>query len=144
MRREIRRRSVSSCVSPVLWCLCLRQTRHLHAPASQPRQHVVELRQFHLQPAFPGPRPEGKNVEDELGPIDDLDVELFFEVSLLRRRKILIENDGVRVVRCDGSREFTDFPEPMRVAASTLPRVWMTRSTTVAPRTVGKLRQLLQ
>ena len=29
------------------------QPGHLHAPAGQPRQQVIQLRQFHLQAAFP-------------------------------------------------------------------------------------------
>ena len=42
------------------------QLRHLHASSGQSRQHVFELRQFHLQLAFARSRVAGKDVEDQL------------------------------------------------------------------------------
>ena len=47
------------------------QPGHLDAPAGQARQQVVQLRELHLQAAFPGARAAGENVEDQLRAIDD-------------------------------------------------------------------------
>ena len=44
-----------------------------------------ELRQFHLQLAFAGPRVPGKDVEDELGAIEHAAGKRSFEVAQLRR-----------------------------------------------------------
>ncbi len=46
------------------------ELRHLDAPATQPRQHVLKLCQLHLQLTFTGARVLGKDVQDELRPVD--------------------------------------------------------------------------
>src|ERR1039458_7661332 len=61
------------------------QTRHLHAMPAEARQDVVQLRQFHLQAAFPSVRARSKNVENQLRAVDDFAADGFFEVALLRR-----------------------------------------------------------
>jgi len=74
----------------------------------KPRQHVVELGQFNLQPALTCSRPAGEDIENELRAVDDLDLQLFFQIALLRRRQILIENDYRRAGRGDGSRQLAN------------------------------------
>ena len=46
------------------------QLRHGFASPGQPRQHVLELRQLHLQLAFAGAGVARKNVEDELRAVE--------------------------------------------------------------------------
>ena len=53
--------------------------------ALQPWQQMVQLRRLHLQPAFLGARALGKDVEDQLGAVDDLHLELLLQVALLPR-----------------------------------------------------------
>ena len=55
----------------------------------------MQLRQLHLQLTFAGAGVAGKDVEDELRPIQYPDVELALQVALLRRREFVIENDHV-------------------------------------------------
>ncbi len=52
--------------------------------------------EFHLQAAFPGTRAAGEDIEDQLRSIDYLDPDFFLQIALLRRRKVLIEDDHVR------------------------------------------------
>src|SRR5207248_167353 len=53
--------------------------------ALQPGQQVMQLRRLHLQAALLGAGALGKDVEDQLGAIDDFHIELALEVSLLPR-----------------------------------------------------------
>jgi len=70
--------------------------RHFYAAPSQSWKHVFELRQFHLQLSFTSACVAGKDVEDELGPVDDANVKLALQVALLRRSEFMIENHQVR------------------------------------------------
>ncbi len=78
------------------------QLRHLHAVPGQPRHHVLQLRQLDLQLAFAGARMPRKNVEDELRAVDHAPLNDFFNIALLRRTEIVIEEQHVGVDR--GSR----------------------------------------
>src|SRR5579863_2599741 len=82
------------------------KTRHCCALASQPRQHVVELRKLHLQLAFAAPRVLSKNIENELRPIDHPAFSDRFNVPLLHRREIAVENDERRFVCGSFSTDF--------------------------------------
>ena len=75
------------------------QPGHFGAPAGQPGQQVVELRQFHLQAAFAGSGPGSEDVEDELGAIDDLGIEGLLEVALLGGGQVVVEDDDVDATR---------------------------------------------
>ena len=59
------------------------QAGHRRAMSGQARQQVVELREFDLQLAFPGPRAAGEDIEDQLGAVEDFTVERLFEIALL-------------------------------------------------------------
>src|SRR5437868_11087316 len=71
-------------------------SRHLGAMSGEPRQHVVELRQLDLQPAFPGACTAGEDIENDLGAVDDLDPKLLFEIALLSRCQVAVEDDQRR------------------------------------------------
>ncbi len=73
---------------------------------SQPRQHVLQLRQFHLQLAFPGARVPRKNVENELGAVDHPPLDDFFNIALLRGAEIVIEKKNVGIGRSGRARDF--------------------------------------
>ena len=62
------------------------ELRHLRAAPGQPRQHVLKLRQFHLELAFTGARVAGKDVENQLGAIDHAAVELALQIAQLGGR----------------------------------------------------------
>jgi len=51
--------------------------------AAHPREVVVELRELHLELPFRARRVLGKDVEDQLGTVDDPCVEGVLEVALL-------------------------------------------------------------
>jgi hypothetical protein len=59
----------------------------------QPWQKILQLRQLDLQPSFAAARPLRKNVEDQLGSIEDFAREQILQVATLRGRKFIIEND---------------------------------------------------
>ncbi len=71
------------------------QLRHFHAPSGQSRQHIFELRQFHLQLAFTGSGMAREDIQNQLRPIDDAGVNNALDIALLRRRKIVIEENQI-------------------------------------------------
>jgi len=85
------------------------QARHLHAASGQARQQIVELCQFDLQTAFPGTRTRGEDIEDQLSPIDDFGREQFFQITLLGRRQVLVEDHDVDFSGNHGGGQFLDF-----------------------------------
>jgi hypothetical protein len=85
------------------------QTGHFRASSGKARQQVIELCQFHLQAAFPRPGAGGKDVQNELGAIDHLRVERLFQVALLGRCQVLVEDDRIDVPGLYRGRDFDDF-----------------------------------
>ena len=81
------------------------QLRHFDSASAQPRQHVLQLRQFHLQLAFPRPRMFRKNIEDQLGAVDHPGVDQLFDVALLRSGEIVIEQKQIGGDRSGGARD---------------------------------------
>jgi hypothetical protein len=71
------------------------QARQGGARADQPRQKVLELCELDLPLAFARSRAAGEDVKDELGAIDDLPFETILELTQLRRRQLVVEDDGV-------------------------------------------------
>ena len=59
----------------------------------QPGQHVFQLGEFHLQFSLPCPGALGENVQDQLGSVNDLEVDTVGERADLGRVQILVEND---------------------------------------------------
>ena len=135
MRVRMRRRSVSSLVSPGPRVPMPPPSRDSAVPApDQPRQQVLQLRQLHLQLAFPRARAPGEDVEDELRAIDDLAADRLFDVPQLRRRQLVVEDDDVDV-GFGGRRAPASaiLPAPRNVDGSGFGRSCSTRSTTSAP-----------
>ena len=62
---------------------------------------MPELSQLDLKLSFAGACAARKNVEDQLGPVDDPATNLSLNVPLLRRREVLIENHdlGLELLR---------------------------------------------
>jgi hypothetical protein len=58
------------------------------------------LRQFHLQLAFTAAGVAGKNIQDELGAVDDARVDFIFNIALLGRGKLVVDQHQVGM---DGS-----------------------------------------
>ena len=82
MRWRMRRRSVSSLVSPGPRVPMPPPSRDSAvAGADQARQQVLQLRELDLQLAFARPRAPREDVEDELRAIDDLALEALLEVA---------------------------------------------------------------
>ena len=73
------------------------QLRHGFAAPGQPRQHVFELRQLHLQLALACTGVAGEDVEDQLRPVEHAARQRSLEVAQLRGRQVVIEKDQVRV-----------------------------------------------
>ena len=77
---------------------------HFHAPACEPWQHVLQLGKFDLQLAFAGFRVPRKNIENELRAVNDAPLDDPFDIALLRRAEVVIEQKhiGVNGSRCAG------------------------------------------
>src|SRR5438132_2198989 len=61
------------------------------------RQEMMQLRRFHLQAAFLGASSLREDVEDQLGAVDHLEVELFLQVALLAWGELFVEDEQVEV-----------------------------------------------
>ena len=85
------------------------QPRHRRAVPGQPRQQIVQLRQLHLQLAFPRARPPRENIQDQLGPVEHLDVQRPLQIALLRGRQIAVENDHRGVVKMNLALQLLHF-----------------------------------
>ena len=68
------------------------QPRHRRAVAGQAGQQIIQLRQLHLQLAFARARAPREDIQDELGPVENLDVQRFFQIALLGRRQLVVED----------------------------------------------------
>ena len=82
------------------------QLRHFYSAPAQTRQHVLQLRQFHLQLAFARSRMFRENVEDELGAVNHPGVDQFLDVALLRSREVVIEQQQISGDRGGGAGNF--------------------------------------
>ena len=71
------------------------QLRHFDSASAQPGQHVLQLRQLHLQLALTGAGVFGKDIEDELSAVDHSRVNQFLDIALLRRREVVIEKQQI-------------------------------------------------
>ena len=71
------------------------QPRHLDAAAGKAGQQVIELRQFHLEPALARAGAGCEDVEYQLSAVDNPGSNRFFQVALLGGRELTIEDDDV-------------------------------------------------
>ena len=67
------------------------------APAAQPGQAVAQQCELDLGLALGAPGVLGEDVEDHRGPVDGGAAEELLEVAVLRRRQLVVEDDGVGV-----------------------------------------------
>ena len=74
----------------------------------QPRHRVLELGELDLEMSLVGLGVSGEDVENHLGPIDDLDLEDPLQVSRLGRSQVVIEDDDVGFVSLDQFLELFD------------------------------------
>jgi len=86
-------------------------TRQVGPQTSKAREHVMKLRQLHLNLAFPRAGALREDVEDKLGAVDHLHIqpEDLAEIATLRGRKIVIENHKVGVGLATFRGQFLDF-----------------------------------
>jgi hypothetical protein len=84
------------------------ELRHLNASSGKARQHVFKLCQFNLQLAFSAAGMAGKNIKNELGAIDDPRIYFFFNIALLGRRKLMIDENQIGI---NGNHSTGDFLE---------------------------------
>ena len=82
------------------------------APAAEPLLHVAELGQLDLRLALLGLRVLGEDVEDQRGPVDDLDLEPVLEVAQLARRELAVADHGVRAGGRDDLADGVDLAAP--------------------------------
>src|SRR5262249_19480528 len=88
------------------------ETGHRRTLSGQPRQQIIELRQFHLQLSFPAARMPRENVENELRPIDDAACGGRFDIALLHGREITVEDDQRSTVRRGLRSNLIEFAAP--------------------------------
>ena len=75
------------------------EPRKLFAAPGQPRQQIVQLREFHLQLAFARARVGGEDIENQLRAVDDAAAGAFFHVAELHGREIVVDNHERHVTR---------------------------------------------
>ena len=68
---------------------------HHDALAGEAGHEVIELREFYLQLAFAGTGTGCEEIEDELGAIENFEIEFAFEIALLRWGQFAIEENCV-------------------------------------------------
>ena len=66
--------------------------------ADQSARLIVKMCQFNLQPAFRSRGTCTENLQDQPGAVDNLDLELFFQIALLNSRQGTVYNQNVRIV----------------------------------------------
>jgi hypothetical protein len=82
------------------------------APAAQPGQHVLQLGQLDLGLALPAARMLGEDVQDQRGPVDDLDLHHAFQVAQLARGELAVADHRVGAGRRDDAGSSRALPEP--------------------------------
>ena len=93
-----------------------------------------------MQLAFTGTRVSRKDIENQLCPIDDSSLNDLFDVALLRRTEIVIEEKDVGIDRCSSTGDLFQFPAPTNVAGSGRSRRWRISPTTFAPALSARVR----
>ncbi len=120
------------------------EPRQRLARSGQPRQHVLQLRELDLQLAFVRARAPGKDVEDQLGAIDDAPAARLLEVARLPRRQLVVDDDEVRAGLVAGARDLLDLARADERGGSAPARSCTTRSTTLGARGLGEARQFVE
>jgi len=74
------------------------EPRQMRPLACQTRQQILKLSELHLELAFAAAGALGKDIENQLATVDNPDFESHFQITLLGRREILIENDQICLI----------------------------------------------
>ena len=135
IRRRMCWRSTSIFVSPgPARADAASEARHGLAPAAEPRQQVVQLRELHLRLALAGARVQREDVQDQRGPVDHLDPQPLLERAELPGRELL-DRRSRRPRGSRGSRRGARRACPCRrtCPGSGSARLWTIRATGSAP-----------
>src|SRR5689334_19454920 len=73
---------------------------------------MLQLRQLDLEFALAGAGTLGEDIENQGGAIENLALEKLFQIAALRRRKFVVEDDGVDLVLLTPFGEFGGFARP--------------------------------
>ncbi|MNN74372.1 hypothetical protein D3C81_1905630 [compost metagenome] len=76
--------------------------------ADQTRAFIVQPGQFNLQPALLGPRATSENLEDQAGAVDDLHLPRLFQIALLHRGQVVVDDHGLGVGGANQSGQLLD------------------------------------
>jgi hypothetical protein len=88
------------------------ELRHGFSSSSQARQQVFELSQLDLQLALSRPGMPGKDVENQLRPIEYPARKCCLEIPQLGWGQVVIEEHKVCLARCDDCLDFLDLARP--------------------------------
>ena len=83
--------------------------------SGEPRQQIPELGQLDLHLAFPRVRPSGKNIQNELGAIDDFEIGHLGNGPGLRRGEILVEDHEVGALLKRAHHDLFQFALPEQI-----------------------------
>jgi hypothetical protein len=112
--------------------------------ARQPRQHVLQLRELHLELGLVRPRARGEDVEDQLGPVHHAHADRLLDVLPLRGAQLVVEQHERRVERARLVAQLVELPLAEvrgRMGAVELLRE---RAHDVGAGRVGQARELLE
>ena len=113
-------------------------------PPDQSRREMSQLSQFDLKFAFMGLRPEGKDVQNQSGPVDHTATRNLLQITFLDRRDRLINDDEMCAMRCNRSAISCAFPRPTKVLASGGPAGCPNTGYDVTARRFRKTAQLVE
>ena len=88
------------------------QTAHCPVLPHQAGHHVLELGHLHLQLALSGLGVLGKDIEDELGAVEDLALRDLAQIALLRRGQLLVKDQRRGVLLQSQDFELGQFAAP--------------------------------
>ena len=86
------------------------EARQMGPQLLEPRQRILQLRQLHRQAGLVGAGPRGEDVEDHLGAVKNLRLQLLLEVADLGRREVVVEDHDVGVVVGDEPGQLRHLP----------------------------------
>ena len=113
--------------------------------AGQAGQHITILRQLHLRLGVRRLRPTGEDVENQVGPVEDLDLKLLLDVTQLLGRQLIVEDHQADLVLLDISFDLLQFAgtdEGHRIGSLRLLRESFYRLDTSRIRQEGQLVEI--
>src|SRR5208282_4359469 len=75
------------------------EARKLFSASGQTREQVVQLREFHLELAFPRAGVASEDVEDQLSAVDDAAADSLFHVAKLHGSEVVVDDHERHVAR---------------------------------------------